>query len=197
MLSPRLLNPDGTLQPSTYSFPSPIRAFLSVSGLRQLIPFAPLFTWLAQYLGKGDGKSRFWAHDRTIDVDTFRGACVLGRMKAIREVGPMVTVTRAGGEEVEWHLRLRRHGWRVVFYHEVGVVHYGSQTINTTVAIQNEYLKGFLYFFKQHHTKRELYTFGFLALVALWLRCAKHLWSGQKENAQIDLEGINLIRTSL
>jgi GT2 family glycosyltransferase len=32
------------------------------------------------------------SHDRVVDVDTFRGACMLGRMAAVREVGLMHTL---------------------------------------------------------------------------------------------------------
>ena len=37
-LSPRLLDPDGSLQRSTYAFPTVPRAWLSVTGLRGVVP---------------------------------------------------------------------------------------------------------------------------------------------------------------
>jgi len=197
MLSPKLLNPDGTLQPSTYGFPSVLTAFLSVSGLRQFIPFSLTINRIAKWIGLGRGHSRFWEHDRTVEVDTFRGACVLGRMKAVREVGLMHTASRAGGEEIEWHYRFWKSGWRVVFYPEAQVIHLGQQTVRTNPALQNESLKGYLYFFKHHHSALMFYIFGLLALGS---HCVHYVWNiltRHSIRAKIDLDGINILRRAL
>jgi hypothetical protein len=146
-VSPRLLNPDHSLQPSTYGFPSMPQMLIGATGLRQLRPVGLIYRLLAKVLRRGAGSSRFWAHDRTIDTDTFRGACVAMRMTAVREVGPMVEVSLVGSEEAEWHRRLHRRGWRVVFLAEAEVIHYGNQTIRTERRLLHEELKGTLYFF--------------------------------------------------
>jgi GT2 family glycosyltransferase len=146
-VSPRLLNPDRSLQPSTYSFPVMPQMFLGVTGLRETWLVNQLYRRLASILRRRPGGSRFWAHDRTVDTDTFRGACVAMRTTAVREVGPMVEVSLVGSEETEWHRRLQRHGWRVVFFAEAEVIHYGNQTIKTERRLAHEELKGTLYFF--------------------------------------------------
>ncbi|MEO0278618.1 MAG: glycosyltransferase [candidate division WOR-3 bacterium] len=192
-LSPKLLNPDRTLQPSTYSFPSLLRAFLSISGLRAFIPFSPLMNRVASWLGLGRGRSRFWDHSQTVDVDTFRGACVLVRMQAVREVGLMHTFSLVGGEETEWHYRFWKRGWRVVFYPEAEVIHYGGQTVKRNPVYRNEYLKGYLYFFSQHRSRLAFYTLCVLSLSAL---CARWIWNvivRRLDMARVDLNGIRLI----
>lgn len=147
--SPRLLNPDGSLQPSTYGFPSMPQILLAHSGLREL-PFTDsILGRLAPILRSKEGSSRYWAHDRTVEVDTLRGACVAMRMKAVRQVGPMVEVAIVGGEETEWHRRFHENGWKVVYYPEASVIHYGSQTVRDgSRNLYPEYLKGALYFFR-------------------------------------------------
>ena len=45
----------------------------------------------APLLRRGEGASRFWSHDRTVTVDTLRGACVAMRMKAVKQVGPLAS----------------------------------------------------------------------------------------------------------
>ncbi|MGH8100923.1 MAG: glycosyltransferase, partial [Chthoniobacterales bacterium] len=82
--SPRLLNPDGSLQPSTYSFPSMPQTLLAHSGLREFPVTDAILGKVAPLLRSRPGSSRFWAHDKTIEVDTLRGACVAVRMKAVR-----------------------------------------------------------------------------------------------------------------
>ena len=147
--SPRLLNPDGTLQPSTYGFPSMPQILLAHSGLRELPVTDSLLGRLAPMLRAREGSSRYWAHDKTVEVDTLRGACVAMRMKAVRQVGPMVEVAIVGGEETEWHRRFHEQGWKVMYYPETSVIHYGSQTVRDgSRNLYPEYLKGALYFFR-------------------------------------------------
>ncbi|MEO5588890.1 MAG: glycosyltransferase family 2 protein [Gemmatimonadaceae bacterium] len=147
--SPRLLNPDGSLQPSTYGFPSMPQIFLAHSGLRELPFTQAAMERLAPRMRSRPGSSRFWAHDQTVTVDTLRGACVAVRRSSARAVGLMVEVAIVGGEETEWHRRFQNHGWRVVYYPEASVIHYGSQTVRDgSRNMYPEYLKGALYFFR-------------------------------------------------
>ena len=147
--SPRLLNADGSLQPSTYGFPSMPQTLLAHSGLRELAFTNAILGRVAPVFRSREGSSRFWAHDKTIEVDTLRGACVAIRMKAVRQVGPMVEVAIVGGEEMEWHRRFHQNDWKVMFFPGASVIHYGSQTVaGGSRNLYPEYLKGTLYFFR-------------------------------------------------
>ena len=153
VVSPRLLNTDGSLQPSTYSFPSIPQTLLSHSGLREHPVTDRVVGLLAPVLRPRTGSSRYWGHDRTIEVDTLRGACVAVRMKAVREVGPMVEVALVGAEEIEWHRRFRKGGWKVVFFADASVVHHGSQSVAHGTVHRPEYLKGILYYFRSESSR--------------------------------------------
>lgn len=149
VVSPKLLNPDGSLQPSTYGFPTMPQIMLAHSGMRDNRVTRGLLRAAAPVLRPRAGSSRFWHHDKTIVVDTLRGACVAVRMDAVREVGVMVEVARVGGEETEWHRRFRDAGWQVVYFADASVIHFGSQTVRAGDAEHYpEYLKGSLYFFR-------------------------------------------------
>ena len=159
VVSPRLLNPDGSLQASTYSFPSMPQTLLAHSGLREHPMTTRILGLVAPVLRARKGSSRFWAHDETIEVDTLRGACVAMRMSAVRQVGLMSEVSIVGGEETEWHRRFKDHGWKVVFFADASVIHYGSQTVgDDSQKLRPEYLKGALHFFR---TSRPNSTFTF------------------------------------
>lgn len=149
VISPLLRNPDGSLQPSTYSFPTVSTVFLSWLGLREHLPHKALSV-IARTLRPGAGKSRFWAHDRECSVDTLRGAFVLVRMSAVAEVGEMSEVCLVGGEETEWHARLQRSGWRVLFTPRTSVTHIGRVTTGNRPDLDVEYLKGVVNYFAQH-----------------------------------------------
>lgn len=181
----RQLNPDGTLQPSTYSFPTVPRVLLNLTGLRSLIPFSRWTSGLARVLGRGDGRSRFWAHDRTLPVQTFRGSAMLVRARAAREVGPMDEVSLGGGEEVEWHKRFWDRGWDVFFLHDAVVVHHGGQTTGKTPGMQVEYLKGFMNYFGKHRSPFVAYGFRLAAAPILALRAAAYLVTGLTPEAAV------------
>ncbi len=158
-LSPRLLNDDGTLQRSTYGFPTVARALLDLSGLRSLIPHNRVTDFIASRSFKGSGKSRFWAHDKTANVDTFRGAAMFARSSAWSKVGPFCELARVGGEVAEWHRRCHDLGWRVVFFPNAEVIHYGSRTVGRDALLRSEYIKGYLIFFNRHSSKANLVCF--------------------------------------
>jgi N-acetylglucosaminyl-diphospho-decaprenol L-rhamnosyltransferase len=166
-VSPRLLNPDGSLQPSTYTFPTVPRMLLAYSGLREHRWVERSLPLVATLLGRGGGRSRFWPHDRTTDVDTLRGACVAVRMTAVRDAGLMTEVALVGGEETEWHRRFAAHGWRVVFLPASEVIHYGGQTVGRDQRFETEYLKSTLYYFRIWRS-RPVYECFRLAAAALF-----------------------------
>jgi hypothetical protein len=188
VVSPKLLNPDGSLQPSTYSFPSMPQILLAHSGLREMPLTDRILGLAAPYLRARDGSSRFWAHDRTVEVDTLRGACVAMRMKAVRQVGPMVEVAIVGGEETEWHRRFKEQGWKVVYFPDASVIHYGSQTVRDgSRNLYPEYLKGALYFFR---TGRSSVTYGLFcgALLGMFGVRAAVSWATR------DKSGVNVAK---
>ncbi|HUQ18177.1 MAG TPA: glycosyltransferase [Gemmatimonadaceae bacterium] len=168
VVSPRLMNPDGSLQPSTYSFPTIPQTLLGFSGIRDLRITNKLLTVIAPILRRGAGSSRFWAHDQTIEVDTFRGACVAVRMSAVKEVGVMTEAALVGAEEIEWHRRLKDRGWKIIFFADASVIHYGSQTVaEGSQDLYSEYLKGLLHYFKSHRSPARFRAF-VAALVGLY-----------------------------
>jgi len=148
-ISPKLLNPDFSLQRSVYSFPSLVTVFLNFSGLRQLIPFNKMTSKLVSMFYRKK-VSRFWDHKSIRSVDTFRGACVLVRRAAIEEVGLMDEVSLAYGEETEWHYRFKEKGWDIVFYPEAEIIHYGQQTTSSSPKIRKEEVKGIINFYQKH-----------------------------------------------
>lgn len=186
VVSPRLLNPDGSLQPSTYGFPSMPQILLAHSGLRELRLTDAILRKLAPVLRSRQGTSRYWAHDRTVEVDTLRGACVAVRTKAARQVGPMVEVAIVGGEETEWHRRFHNDGWKVVYYPEASVIHYGSQTVRDgSRNLYPEYLKGALYFFRTGKSSASYPLFCVSLLAMFGLRAAIAMITRNRSEASV------------
>ena len=182
-----LRNPDGSLQPSTYSFPGVFRILLDASSLRALIPFSGGMGVLARWVGRGGGRSRFWAHDRTLDVDTFRGAIVINRNSCVRAVGWMDESTLLGGEETDWHKRMMDAGWRILFIHHALVIHHGSQTIRVAPTLHAEFLKGAMGFIARHRARSTYRFLRWTLMVVLTARWLVARFRGPLERAQASL----------
>jgi hypothetical protein len=146
--SPRLLNEDRTVQGATYSFPSPGRVLAAAADLRSNQVLGSLIDRAAR--SAGPGRSRLWAHDRTMLVDSVRGAFMVVRHDAIAAVGPMDEISLVGGEELEWHRRMADAGWKIAFVHDAEVVHLGAQTVGGSASLRTEYVKGWLNYFQKH-----------------------------------------------
>ena len=108
---PRLLNPDGTLQPSGRSFPSALRA---------LAALLPVGAWM-----RGRLATRLERRDYTLEteVDEVSGAALCLRSAALREVGTLDEGYFLFGEDVDMCWRLRSAGWTVHYVPRAEVTH--------------------------------------------------------------------------
>lgn len=117
---PKLLYPDGRLQPNGRRFPTFWREFLAASGLRRLHPsaFADRLEW---------GRSDF---DRTVQVDEVSGACLMARREVVAQVGPLDEQLFMFYEEVDWCARMKAAGWKIAYVAEAEVIHHMAQSVN-------------------------------------------------------------------
>ena len=140
VVGPRLRNPDGSLQRSVRGFPTLWRLATEYLFLRKL---APRSRALNDFYGAG------FAHDEERDADFLMGAVWLVRRAAIDDVGPADERFFLFSEEVDWAYRLRRAGWRSVFFPGAGATHvYGASHGGR---LFTEIQRGHLRFFAKHH----------------------------------------------
>lgn len=109
-----LLNADGSFQASHTRFPTLWREFLILSGLGRLL----FGEW---YPSHGPDKSL-----AVTDADYVEGACMLVRREALDQVGGLDEGFYMYAEEVDWCLRMRRAGWRVVYLPQTRIIHLGG-----------------------------------------------------------------------
>jgi hypothetical protein len=111
---PMLLNTDGSLQRNGAKFPSPLREFLGVTGLRRLA--------MRRYeRALGYSREDFTAR---CEVDQVSGACLMARSEALQRVGPLDARFFMFYEEIEWCHRIKRAGWKVYYVPEARVTHH-------------------------------------------------------------------------
>ena len=135
----KLLNPDGSPQPSAGPFPN-----LWVS-------FIMLFAehWLGDLV-----RSSF---PGVKEVDWVMGAALMISRKVFTEVGPMDEGLFMYMDEVEWCYRIKKAGFKVMFYPGAEIIHLfgGSSQTGRKDPILNIY-RGLLYFYRKHYPSWQL-----------------------------------------
>jgi N-acetylglucosaminyl-diphospho-decaprenol L-rhamnosyltransferase len=114
-VGPRLLNGDGSIQPSCHPMLTPWREFWRLSFLDRILP-------LAGY--------PFALRDGVMPrrVDVLKGACILFRRAALEKVGLFDEGYFMYTEEMDLCLRLAHAGWHLYWTPAARVIHYGGQS---------------------------------------------------------------------
>lgn len=135
MVGCRLLNKDGTYQASAGPFPN------------LWITFIMLFAehWL------GDLVRGSFAQKK--EVDWVMGAAMMVRKEVIDKAGLMDESIFMYMDEVEWCYRIKKAGFKVMFYPGAEIIHLfgASSRAGRTDPIVNIY-RGLLYFYKKHYS---------------------------------------------
>jgi GT2 family glycosyltransferase len=147
----RLVGRDGSWQPSARCFPSPLNDLLTLTGLAARFPGSRFF-------GRFD---RTWA-DQSVaaDVDWVPGAFSIMRREALERVGFFDEAFFLYYEEVDLCRRICEAGFRIRYWPDVTVIHFGgesSKTVQTlTMSSSGSQLtlwrmrSAFLYYRKHH-----------------------------------------------
>ncbi len=120
----KLLNPDGSLQPSCFQHLDWPSAFGVAAGFHNVMPYA----WFSRFDPEG-GLRRFFRfpdHDKVQRPDWFRAACVMLRREAVAEAGGYDEAFYMYGEEIDLFRRLRKRGWEIAYTPEAEVIHHGE-----------------------------------------------------------------------
>jgi len=115
----RVLNPDRSLQPTCFTFPSLLNLLLLTTYLAKVLPRNRFF---------GREKMAWWDRSDVRAVDVVTGCFMLVRRDAIAAVGAMDEDYFMYGEETDWCWRFKRCGWQVLFTPSAEIVHLGGQS---------------------------------------------------------------------
>jgi GT2 family glycosyltransferase len=144
VLGCKVLERDGQLQRTGFSFPSPWTLFLTLSGLCHLFPRSPIFS--KPQLG-------WWDRDSVEDLDVVSGMFMLVRREAIQQVGLMDESYFVYAEEADWCFRFAKAGWRRVFYPDAEIIHVdggGKSTSQVNVRMLVQLQKSLMIYFRKN-----------------------------------------------
>ncbi|HEY3284792.1 MAG TPA: glycosyltransferase family 2 protein [Armatimonadota bacterium] len=142
----KLLNPDGSLQPSCRSFPSPEGVLWEATKVSRLFPHSRRF---AAY------RMTWFGYDRVMEVDQPMGSALLLRRAAVDAVGLMDEGFPIFFNEVDWCYRAKQAGWRIYFVPDARIVHYGGQSTSQVrpQAIEESH-RSMVRFYEKHYRGR-------------------------------------------
>jgi GT2 family glycosyltransferase len=164
---PRLLNPDGTLQPSGRLFPS----FLTA--LSAMLPWPPrLRGALAPALERRD-------YGRVAEVDEVSGAALLLRRTALERVGALDEGFYFLGEDVDLCWRLRCAGWKVHYVPDAEIVHvWGASRARGSELVRHHAQRAYVRLFRKHRPGAPATTLAALASAITMVRAAAGVVAG-------------------
>jgi len=181
----RVLNPDRTLQPTCFAFPSVLNLFLWTTCLSRLFP-------KNRFLGREH--MMWWNRDNVKEVDVVTGCFMLIRHAAIEATGLLDERYFIYGEETDWCYRFKQAGWKIMFTPDADIIHLGgASTIQVSLKMTLEYINSMLFFFKKHKSRLS-YTLACLLLsiclfsrVPFWLvraACSKKVRTTSMQRAK-------------
>ncbi len=115
----KVLNPDKTLQPTCFMFPSILNLFLSSTYLYKLFPKSRFF---------GRERMTWWDRNDVREVAVVTGCFMLVRREAIEKIGLMDESYFMYAEETDWCYRFLKNGWKTLFFPNANIIHLGGQS---------------------------------------------------------------------
>lgn len=163
VVGPRMVRPNGELDMSCKrGEPTPLTSFLHLTGLSRIRPHSRL--WAKYHMGHV-------APSETADVDSVVGACQMMRGRAIKKVGLLdETSFFMYGEDLDYCLRFRRAGWRVVYLGAAKVLHHkGAATRKSSGQMILEFHRAMAAFHRKHYAQAIPSWSNALIYGAIWL----------------------------
>lgn len=139
----RLLNRDGTLQPSCRSFPSVLNLFTESFFLYIIFKRSNLF---------GKYYMTFFNHESIREVDVVKGAYMMIRKEVFDRVGLFDESYFMYAEEMDFCYRAKKSGHKVFFYPGSQVIHLGGGSIADPQRYTRQIYDSQILFFRKHFT---------------------------------------------
>jgi N-acetylglucosaminyl-diphospho-decaprenol L-rhamnosyltransferase len=162
---PKLIRQDGSLDLACRrSFPTPGVSFYHFLGLGRLFPRSRLF---------GRYNLTYLDPDGITEVDSVVGAFMLVRGEILRTVGLLDEAFFMYGEDLDWALRIKRAGWKILYNGAVSVFHLkrASSRQRSTQSLIAFY-EAMLIFFQKHYAGETAVPLRWLVVLAIYLRAA-------------------------
>jgi GT2 family glycosyltransferase len=158
VLGCKLLNTDGSLQPSCYDFYSTAKTLVDNRLVKKLYC----------HLSPTAKFTCFFDHTVERQVDWICGAVMLIRSSVLEKVGGFDEDFFMYGEEVEWQKRMQKQALKIVYTPDAQITHLGGGSSGGNLK-QQEWLAR-RQFLQKHYAAWELFVYDLKATVSLFVR---------------------------
>jgi hypothetical protein len=165
MVGGLLLNADGTEQGGgRRAVPTPWRSFVRAFGLTRLASRWPKL-FFDFHLHKQP------LPDRSIEVEAISGACMLVKREAVADVGLWDEAYFLHCEDLDWCMRFRQKGWKILFVPSARVTHaLGACSRSRPVFVEWHKHKGMVRFYRKFFGHQYPGAVMWLVVAGVWLR---------------------------
>ena len=160
-----LANPDGSEQPGgRRAVPTPWRSFVRAFGLSRFADRWPRLFF------------DFHLHKlplpkQIIEVEAISGACMLVKRAAMEDVGPWDEGYFLHCEDLDWCMRFRKRGWKVMFVPSARVTHtLGGCSRSRPIFVEWNKHKGMIRFYRKFFRHQYPGLLMGLVVIGVWLR---------------------------
>ena len=165
MVGGMLTTPDGTEQRGCRRMiPTPWRSFVRTFGLYRFSSRWPRL--FADF-----NLSKKAVPDGSIEVEANSGSCMLVRRDALLDVGPLDEGYFLHCEDLDWCMRFRQRGWKIIFVPDAYVVHYrGMCSMSCPIFVQWHKHKGMMRFYGKFFRRQYPGVLFWIVGFGVWLR---------------------------
>jgi GT2 family glycosyltransferase len=161
---PKVLNPDGTLQkPCRRSEARPWDVFTYFLGLADRFPHDKRFS--GYYMG-------FIDENTTHEVHGVSGSCMLIRKDVIDQIGSFDEDYFAYQEDADYCLRARQAGWKIFYYPEARITHFGGRGGSRVQPYRSiwEWHKSYYLYYRKHFAKDYVFLFNWFYYFSMFVK---------------------------
>lgn len=161
---PKVLNRDRTLQkPCRRGESRPWAVFTYFTGLAALFPKSKLF---------GEYLMSYMDEDETHPVAGVSGSCMLVRREVFDQIGYLDERFFAYQEDADLCFRARQAGWKINYYPEAQIIHYGSMGGSRVQPYRSivEWHKSYYRYYQKNLAKDYLFLFNWAYYTAMFLK---------------------------
>ena len=159
-----ILNPDGSEQPGCRrSVPTPWRSFIRLSKLNRFSKYHPRFH---SYVQTG-----LPMPEEPIEVEAISGAFMLVRRDAMERVGVMDEGYFMHCEDLDWCMRFRNAGFKILFIPHIKITHVGGVcSASRPIAVEYYKHKGMVRFYRKFFRRQYPAVLMWLVMLGIGLR---------------------------
>ena len=119
------------------------------------------------------------------EIDCLTGAFMLVRKTTVDDIGLLDDTFFMYGEDIDWCYRIKKAGWKIIYFGEAGIVHYkGASSEDKKTKRRNpklvyEFYRAMYVFYRKHYTKKYNFLLNIAVYIGIFVLLVKNLISNE------------------